>query len=95
MTDTTQTATPVAGATSATQPAGSVASDIALATDTAALGAAASGNVALVPDIAAAGQLATLLTSSIALAQSGHISASGWAGIQTAFAEAVAHWKAA
>ena len=81
--------------TSTTQPAGSVASDIALATDTAALGAAASGNVALVPDIAAAGQLATLLTSSIALAQSGHISASGWAGIQTAFAEAVAHWKAA
>lgn len=84
MTDTTQT--------TATN---SVASDIALASNTAMVAAAASGNAALVPDIAAAGQLATLLSSSIALAQSGHISASGWAGIQKAFAEAVANWNAA
>ena len=91
MTDTTQTATPVAA-----QPAtGSVAADIQLATSTASLGALASGNVALVPDIAAAGQLATLPTSSIALTQSGHISPAGWASIQKAFAEAVANWTAA
>ena len=86
MTETTQTGT---------APGTNIASDITLATDTASLGAVASGNVALVPDIAAAGQLATLLTSSIALTQSGHITPSGWAAIQKAFAEAVANWNKA
>lgn len=82
-----------ASASSSSQPA-SIASDIALASNAAMVGAAATGNVALVPDIAAAGQLANLLSSSISLAQSGHLSAAGWTKIQEAFAEAVANWKA-
>lgn len=85
MTDTTQV-------TNATP---TVATDISAATGVASVAAAASGNVALVPDIQAAGQLANLLASSIALTQAGHISASGWAAIQKAFAEAVANWNAA
>ncbi len=75
--------------------AGSIASDISLATGAASLAAAASGNAAVVPGIVAAGQLAQMLNSSIALVQSGHISAAGWAKIQSAFAEAVANWNAA
>ena len=83
-------------ATSAAVPAtGSVASDIQMATGVASLAAAASGNAAVVPGIVAAGQLAQMLNSSIALVQSGHISAAGWAKIQSAFAEAVANWNAA
>ena len=75
--------------------AGSIASDINMATGVASLAAAASGNAAVVPGIVAAGQLAQMLNSSIALVQSGHISAAGWAKIQSAFAEAVANWNAA
>ena len=81
--------------TPATPAAGSVASDIQMATGVASLAAAASGNAAVVPGIVAAGQLASMLNSSIALVQSGHISAAGWAKIQSAFAEAVANWNAA
>ena len=89
-TETTATATPAAAPAT-----GSVASDIQMATGVASLAAAASGNTAVVPGIAAAGQLAQMLNSSIALVQSGHISAAGWAKIQSAFAEAVANWNAA
>ena len=81
--------------TPATPAAGSIASDIQMATGVASLAAAASGNTAVVPGIVAAGQLAQMLNSSIALVQSGHISAAGWAKIQSAFAEAVANWNAA
>ena len=81
--------------TPATPAAGSIASDINLATGAASLAAAASGNAAVVPGIVAAGHLAQMLNSSLALVQSGHISAAGWAKIQSAFAEAVANWNAA
>lgn len=87
MTETTQTA--------AAPGAPSAATDIQAAAGLAAVAAVASGNAGVVPGIVAAGQLATLLTSSIALVQSGHISAAGWAKIQSAFAEAVANWNAA
>ncbi len=78
-----------------TSTSNSVASDISMAAGVASLAAAASGNAAVVPGIVAAGQLAQMLNSSIALVQSGHISAAGWAKIQSAFAEAVANWNKA
>ena len=81
--------------TSSAPTPGTVAGDIQAATGLASLAAAASGNAAVVPGIVAAGQLASMLNSSIALVQSGHISAAGWAKIQSAFAEAVANWNAA
>jgi len=90
---TTETSTT---ATSAAVPAtGSVASDIQMATGVASLAAAASGNAAVVPGIVAAGQLAQMLNSSLALVQSGHITATEWRGVQTAFAAAVGRWNAA
>jgi hypothetical protein len=88
-------ATPPIGPTdAASSPSAPISTDIALATGTASLVAGASGNPALAAEIAAGGQIAALLSSSMALAASGHISHAGMAHIKAAALEAAAAFAA-